>query len=84
MTCDEKKFMKLWNPFIKSNIVLADKSIPNRCMAFIRAKYVELKKQNLRQELVLHLHNLWDHGLVSSDHIVDFLLEYDSLHEMDK
>jgi hypothetical protein len=84
MSCDEKKFMKLWNSFIKSNIVIADKSIPKRCMAFIRANHAELKKQKLRQELVSHLHNLWDHGLVSSDHIIECTLEYDSLQETEK
>lgn len=84
MSCDEKKFMKLWNSFIKSNIVIADKSIPKRCMAFIRANHAELKKQKLRQELVSHLHNLWDHGLVSSDHIIECMLEYDSLQETEK
>lgn len=68
---------------MKSNIVLSDKSIPKRCMDFIRANYAELKKQKLRQELVLHLHNLWDHGLVSSDNITECLLEYDLLKEMD-
>jgi hypothetical protein len=53
-------------------------------MAFIRAKYAELKKQKLRQELVSHLHNLWDHGLVSSDHIIECMLQYDSLQETEK
>lgn len=71
--------MKLWNPFIKSNTVIADRSIPERCMAFIHTHYAVLKTNQLRQELVLHLHNLWDHGLVSSDHIVECMMEYDSL-----
>jgi len=71
--------MKLWNQFTKSVTVIADRSIPERCIAFIRAHAAMLKANDLRQELTLHMHNLWDHGLVSSDHVVECMMEYDSL-----
>lgn len=70
--------MKLWNQFIKSCTVIADRSIPERCMAFIKTYAVKLKTNDLRQELSLHLHNLWDHGVISSDHVVEYMAEFDS------
>lgn len=70
--------MKLWNHFAHSHTIIADRSMPERCLAFIKEHAVKLKAEDLRQELVLHLHNLWDHGVVSSDDVVACMMEYDS------
>jgi VEFS-Box of polycomb protein len=75
----EKKFLKLWNGFIQSHTLISDFSIPGRCMDFVRAYANDLNANDLRQDLTLHLYNLWDNGLVSSSHIVECMIEYDSL-----
>jgi hypothetical protein len=75
----EKKFLKLWNGFIQSHTLISDFSIPGRCMDFVRAYASYLNANDLRQDLTLHLYNLWDNGLVSSLQIVECMMEYDSL-----
>jgi hypothetical protein len=72
-------FLKLWNGFIKSHTLIADRSIPGRCMEFIRAHASYLNENDLRQDLTLHLFNLCDNGLVSSLHVVECMMEYDTL-----
>lgn len=79
MSESEKKFLKLWNGFIQSHTLISDFSIPGRCMDFVRAYANDLNANDLRQDLTLHLYNLWDNGLVSSLHIVECMMEYDSL-----
>jgi len=77
----EKKFMKVWNRFIKSHTIIADNSLPSSCMNFLRNQYYMLQENDLRQNLLLHFMNLWDEGLLSSKHIMDCMVEYDSLVE---
>lgn len=74
----EKQFMKLWNQFIKSHTIVSDGDLPDRCVAFITSYLNEMRKLDLRQNLLLHLFNLWDSGLVSSAHVLCCMEEYDS------
>lgn len=76
---NEKLFMRLWNQFIKCHTVLSDRSIPKRCMSFVRHIGQTLVTHELRQELLLHLFNLWDSGLLSSQHIEACMAEYDKM-----
>mmetsp|Transcript_14136 Transcript_14136/g.20905 ORF Transcript_14136/g.20905 Transcript_14136/m.20905 type:complete len:128 (-) Transcript_14136:577-960(-) len=75
----EKTFMKLWNRFIKCHTVIPDSVIPGKCMDFIRLFATELFENDLRSQFLLHLFNLWDHQLVSSEHILKSLRLYDEL-----
>ncbi len=81
---NEKIFMKLWNRYIKSNTILSDASIPDRCHGFITSHYKELQEHNLRDHLVLHLFNLWDNRLLPSSKILDLIGYYDEITKEEK
>mmetsp|Transcript_6022 Transcript_6022/g.8787 ORF Transcript_6022/g.8787 Transcript_6022/m.8787 type:complete len:80 (+) Transcript_6022:558-797(+) len=71
--------MKLWNRFIKCHTVIPDSVIPEKCMDFIELFATELIENDLRSQFLLHLFNLWDHQLVSSEHILKSLRLYDEV-----
>ena len=73
----EKKLMQMWNRFIKSHVVIADRSIPGKCMDFISAHLRELREGEMRNNLLLHLTNLWDAGVISSARIAACMELYD-------
>jgi len=77
----EKKFFNLWNRFMKSHIIIADSSIPFKCLEFILKISQELSAFNLRQNLVLHLFNLWDNGLLSSLHVFQLIKYFDKIND---
>lgn len=68
--------MNKWNLFIRSHTTVPDRSIPRRCLAFIREHSRDLVLCGLQQDLQLHLHNLWDSGLVSSSLMSECIAEY--------
>lgn len=74
---DEKKFMLLWNSFMKSHTLTPDRLISQKLLDFITTHKDELKSNNLRHCLLLHLFNMWDSGIVSSDFILIGMQEYD-------
>ena len=76
---EEKIFMSLWNNFIRSNIIMADERIPNKCKEFILLYHEQLSKLELRKQLVLHLFNLWDNGLINSKTILSLLALFDEM-----
>mmetsp|Transcript_2634 Transcript_2634/g.4047 ORF Transcript_2634/g.4047 Transcript_2634/m.4047 type:complete len:165 (-) Transcript_2634:55-549(-) len=71
--------MKLWNKFIKSYTTVSDRDLLSQCISFIQIHSQEMKKLNLRQNLLLHLFNLWDSSLLSSAHISLMMCEYDGV-----
>ena len=73
----EKQFMNLWNRFIKCHHVIADKEIPSKVESFIVTNREKLKEGNLRMNLLLHLTNLWDSGLISPTRISSCMTIYD-------
>lgn len=73
----EKKFMNLWNRFIKCRHVIADRDMPRKVETFILMNRDKLKGADLRMNLLLHLSNLWDFGLISSNRISAFMAIYD-------
>lgn len=73
----EKKFMNLWNRFIKCHHVIADRDLPRKVETFILMNRDKLKGADLRMNLLLHLSNLWDFGLISSNRISAFMAIYD-------
>jgi len=65
------------NIFIKSHTIIPDRSIPSLTYKFAEMLSV-FHAHNLRQNLLLHLFNLWDSSLVSSQHILLCMTTYDS------
>jgi hypothetical protein len=78
VTSKEKQFMSLWNRFIKCNHVLADKDIPSKCHDFILIYRNKLRDTDLRLNLLLHLMNLWDSGVISAKRISHCMSIYDA------
>jgi len=66
----EKRFMNMWNVFIKSHCVIADRDIPDKCKEFIHKYKEQLIDEGLRTNVLLHLFNLWDDGVMSSGYIL--------------
>lgn len=75
---DEKRFLKLWNNFIRSCTLISDASIPSRCMHFVQKYANEMHQLGLRNELLLHLTNFWDYGLISPGHVETCLKLFDT------
>ena len=75
----EKIFMKIWNRFIRKHTTIPDRDLPVKCMEFITAHGHSLMDLNLRQNLILHLFNLWDSRILSASHIISCISAYDSL-----
>ena len=73
----EKEFMKMWNRFIKCHIVIADREIPKKCHDFIYSHVKQLEDRGMRSNLLLHLMNLWDCGVVSSARVLACMQQYD-------
>jgi hypothetical protein len=74
----EKQFMKLWNRFIKSNHLIADRDVPEKCHEFILIHRKQLLDAGLRLNLLLHLFNLWDSGVISSNRILHCMSMFDA------
>ena len=70
--------MSIWNKYIYSNHIIADRDIPNRCIDFARKHGCELNHHGLRNQLLLHLFTMWDNLLISSDHILECLDIFDN------
>eukprot|EP00804_Cyclotella_cryptica_P013823 CCRYP_020887-RA/>CCRYP_020887-RA protein AED:0.10 eAED:0.10 QI:0/-1/0/1/-1/1/1/0/632 len=77
VSAKEKKFMQLWNRFIFRHVVIADRDIPGKCHEFIQRYRMELKRDGMRDNLLLHLMNLWDSGVISSVRILACMQVYD-------
>ena len=77
VSAKEKQFMKLWNRFIKCNHVIADRDVPGKCHGFILRHREQLCDGGLRLNLLLHLFNLWDSGVISSKRILSCMSLFD-------
>jgi len=75
---DEKRFVNLWNRFIKQHTVIADKWIPERCMMFVEQHALSDLK-DMRSDLLLHLMNFWDHSVLSAHHVKTCMSRYDEI-----
>lgn len=74
----EKTFMKMWNCFIKSDHIIADRDVPRKCHEFVLKYQEELRDGGLRLNLLLHLFNLWDSGVVSENRILSCMTIFDA------
>ena len=71
--------MHLWNSFIRSDTIIRAKSIPQRCLNFVEAHATQIRDAGIGEQLTWHLVNLWDEGLISSDHMSACLDHYNKL-----
>lgn len=76
---NEKKFMKLWNRFIRSDAIIRDSSIPEKCREFVSSHHLQITEGDLRGQLLLHLYNLWDNRVLPSYAILNLMNEFDKL-----
>jgi hypothetical protein len=74
---EEKIFCIMWNRFVYSNTALADSEIPKLCTNFVLKYRDEICRQKLRDQLLLHLMNLWDNQLLSWKMIIDLMYVFD-------
>jgi hypothetical protein len=74
----EKAFMQLWNRFIRCDHVVADRDVPRKCQEFVAGHRKALRNGRLRLQLLLHLFNLWDSGVVSANRILSCMLVFDA------
>ncbi|KFK22258.1 polycomb group protein embryonic flower 2 [Arabis alpina] len=67
VTVDEKRFMHLWNSFVRKQRVLADGHVPWACEAFSKFHRQELLScETLEWCMRIFLIKLWSHGLVDA------------------
>jgi hypothetical protein len=74
---EEKVFFIMWNRFVHSNTALADSHIPKLCANFVSKYRDEIIRQHLRDQLLLHLMNMWDNQLLSWKMIIDLMYFFD-------
>ena len=84
VSAKEKLWMKLWNRHVRSYKIYADHNIPKACEELVRTCGKYLKKMSLRPNLLLHLFNLWDNGLVNSGDIMRTMQLYDTMNVSDE
>jgi len=77
VSIEEKQFMKMWNRFIFYNKIFADYQVASRCVDFANAHGLELLQKNLRENFMLHLINMWDFALITSDTIAKCMVIVD-------
>lgn len=75
----EKDLMQMWNAFVRSDTIIRKKSIPQKCLNFIDMNATTIRDEGLGEQLPWHLINLWDEGLISSDHMSVCLDRYHKL-----
>ena len=71
--------MQMWNAFVRSDTIIRSKSIPQTCLNFIEMNATKIRDEGLGEQLPWHLVNLWDEGLISSDHLSFCLDHYHNL-----
>ncbi|KNC56491.1 uncharacterized protein AMSG_11509 [Thecamonas trahens ATCC 50062] len=74
----EKTFMALWNTFVSQlEVQLSDGRLAPALLVFVKECAQELVVANLRNALVLHCTNLWNHGAISASDATHALETYD-------
>eukprot|EP00054_Salpingoeca_dolichothecata_P015097 m.86307 g.86307 ORF g.86307 m.86307 type:complete len:514 (-) comp21323_c0_seq3:460-2001(-) len=73
----EKSFMSLWNRFVVDNPFVGSQTAVDRCYQFVEEFGPILLTQQLRNNFVLHLTNMWEFGAMDTEHIVKVLKKLD-------
>lgn len=69
VTEPEKLFFILWNRYIRSDTIIAKKKVPWLCAMFVEKYTQTLLDENLTHQLLLHLMNFVDFGMINEDHL---------------
>ena len=77
---NEKKFLDLWNRFMRRRGCYGDKETAQLCILFIQENNLNLK--GLRRELLAHLITLWEHCRVGRFDMLRCMKEYDDLQKV--
>lgn len=78
----EKDLMHLWNSHVSKYNFLADSNIYLACETFINEQIDYLVRLNLVKNFLLHLSNLFDHGLVNAQGLLKLVNFIDSKHKI--
>lgn len=62
----EKVIMKLWNLHVLKMAYISEAQMPSAVISFVERNGHEILKQKLYRNCIVHLTNLFDHGLISS------------------
>lgn len=73
ITLQEKDFMKLWHEHLTTCPPYGDRLLPLVCEQFIEKFADSIVTLNLRHNLLLHLVNLWDFGLLLSEEVQAYM-----------
>jgi hypothetical protein len=80
VTQTEKKFMHTWNMFAHKHEMHSDAILRHQVGQFIRSAQDEFREDpGFRRCMSMHLINLWDRGILSSQEAKDALKELDAL-----
>ena len=80
VTQTEKKFMHTWNMFAHKHEMHSDAMLRHRVGQFIQSAQDEFREDpGFRRCMSMHLINLWDRGILSSQEVKDTLKELDAL-----
>jgi hypothetical protein len=74
----EKIFMNKWNRFMTNHSVIADDIVAQKCTEFLIKFHKFLFDNDLRDQFLLHLLNLWDNRLIPSFKIIELMRHYDT------
>jgi hypothetical protein len=67
VTVNEKRFMKLWNNFVRRNTIFADAHFPDLCLRFAKEMGSQVVADHLRNNFLFHLIAMWEWNLVSTN-----------------
>lgn len=75
--------MQLWNAYIitvnRREIVTADCNIDKLLDGFVRQYGRQMHAENLRRNFILHLNNLYDHGILSPTSMYRVIMAFDEV-----
>ena len=77
----QKRFFKLWNEFrARATTPLPVHSLPRTCLNFVKENALVLKQEiGMEEELICHLSNLYDEGVLGSVHVAEIMSTYNAL-----
>lgn len=76
----EKELMLSWNLYLHDHPCLSDEHVSQRCIDFAAAQAKELQaSSDLRRCFMVHLINLWEFDIVSSDLVDACMASIDSI-----
>lgn len=76
VSIEEKRFFVMWNDFIKRDTKIPRSILPQLCLHFVQVSAATIQKSGLEEQIIWHLTNLWDEGLISQSDLLACMTEY--------